>query len=83
MGTPQNHPGEGVLTSTQNLYFEQKYGKKNYLKTFSFLVVKCSIYLNRPVFVMNLQNIHENRFKKSNDNTIINTFINVTKTNKY
>ena len=43
-----------VLTSTDNLCFEQKYEKYQnfYLKTFSFLVVKFSIYLNRRVFVM-------------------------------
>ena len=46
---------EAVLTSTHSLCFEQKYEKYQnfYLKTFSFLVVKFSIYLNRRVFVMN------------------------------
>ena len=40
--------------STHNLCFEQKYKKYQnfYLKFFIFLVVKCSIYLNRRVFVM-------------------------------
>ena len=40
--------------STHNLCFEQKYEKYQnfYLKTFSFLVVKFSIYLNRRVFIM-------------------------------
>ena len=42
--------------STHNLCFEQQNEKKKsdffYLKTFSFLVVRCSIYLNRRVFVM-------------------------------
>ena len=46
---------EAVLTSTHNLYFEQKYDKyqkfflsKNFLFLFFlFLVVKLSIYLNR------------------------------------
>ena len=37
--------------STHNLCFEQKY-RNFYLKTFQFLVVKFSIYLNRHVFVM-------------------------------
>ena len=38
--------------STNNLCFEQKYENYQnfYLKTFSFLVVKFSIYLNRCVF---------------------------------
>ena len=45
---------EAVLTSTNNLCFEHEYGKYQdfYLKTFSFLVVKFSIYMNRRVFVM-------------------------------
>ena len=47
---------EAVLTSTHNLCFEQKYEKYQnfYLKTFSFVVVKFSMYmyLNRQVFVM-------------------------------
>ena len=40
--------------STHNLCFEQKYEKCQffYLKIFSFLEVKFSIYLNRYVFVM-------------------------------
>ena len=40
--------------STRNLCFEQKYEKYQsfYLKIFSFLEVKFSIYLNRRVFVM-------------------------------
>ena len=39
---------EAVLTSTNNLYFEQKYEKyQNFLSEyFHFLVVKFSIYLN-------------------------------------
>ena len=43
-----------VLTSTNNLCFEQKYEQCQnfYLKTFSFLEVKFSIYLNWRVFVM-------------------------------
>ena len=43
-----------VLTGTHNLCFEQKYEKYQnfYLKTFSVLVVKFSIYLNRLIFVM-------------------------------
>ena len=44
--------------STHNLCFEQKYEKYQnfYPKTFSFLVVKLSIYLNRRVFVMSWKN---------------------------
>ena len=40
--------------STHNLCFEQKYEKYQnfYLKTFSFLVVKFSIYLNRRIFIL-------------------------------
>ena len=54
MDTRYNRPGEAVLTNTHNLCFEQKYEKyQNFnLKTFSLLVVKFSIYLNRRVFVM-------------------------------
>ena len=45
---------EAVLTSTHNLYFEQKYEKyQNFLsEKFPFLVVKFSVYLYRHVFVM-------------------------------
>ena len=54
MGTRYNRLGKAVLTSTNNLCFEQKHEK--YLNFFSdnflFLVVKFSIYLNRRVFVM-------------------------------
>ena len=43
-----------VLTSTNNLCFEQKY--ENYQnfssESFYFLMVKFSVYLNRHVFVM-------------------------------
>ena len=37
-----------------NLCFEQKYEKYQnfYLKIFSFLVVKFSVYMNRLVFIM-------------------------------
>ena len=40
--------------STHNLCFEQEYEKyRNFLSAnFPFLVVKCSIYLNRRVFIM-------------------------------
>ena len=43
-----------VLTSTHNLWFEQKYEEyQNFLsENFHFLVVKFSVYLNRHVFVM-------------------------------
>ena len=47
--------GKAVLTSAHNLCFEQKYEKYQsffYLKIFIFVVVKCSVYLNRLVFVM-------------------------------
>ena len=45
---------EAVLTSTHNLYFEQKYEKyRSFLsENFQFLEVKFPIYLNRRVFVM-------------------------------
>ena len=41
--------------STHNLCFEQGYEKnQNFLsKIFHFLVIKFSVHLNRPVFVMN------------------------------
>ena len=54
MGTRSNRLGEAVLTSTHNLYFEQKYEKyQNFLsENFHFLVVKFSVYKNRHVFVM-------------------------------
>ena len=46
---------EAVLTSTYNLYFEQKYEKYKIFLSENFhffLVVKFSMYLNRRVFVM-------------------------------
>ena len=46
---------EAILTSTHNLCFEQKCEKYQlffYLKIFSFLVVKFSVYLNRHVVGM-------------------------------
>ena len=48
---------EAVLTSTHNLCFEQKYEKcHSFLsENFKFLEEKFSIYLNRCVFVMKLQ----------------------------
>ena len=54
MGTRKNRLAEAVLTSTHNLYYEQKYEKyQNFLsENFQFLEVKFSIYLNRRVFVM-------------------------------
>ena len=54
MGTRWNRLIEAVLTSTQNLCFEQKYEKyQNFLSEhFHFLVVKFSVYSNRHVFVM-------------------------------
>ena len=57
MGTRLNRLGEVALTSTHNLYFEQKYEKyQNFLsENFLFLVVKFSIYLIRRVFVMSLE----------------------------
>ena len=51
MGTRYNRLAEAVLTGTHNICLEQKY-KSFYLKIFSFLVVKFSIYLYRRVFVM-------------------------------
>ena len=43
-----------VITSTHNIWFEQKYEKyKNFLsENFPFLVVKFKIYLNKRVFLM-------------------------------
>ena len=54
MGTREKRLAEAVLTSTYNLYFEQKYEKYQIFlsENFQFLVVKFSIYLNRCVFVM-------------------------------
>ena len=48
MGTRQNLLGEAVLTSTNNLCFEQKYEKyQNFLsENFQLLVVKISISLS-------------------------------------
>ena len=57
MGTRYNHLAEAVLTSTQNLCFEQKYEKRQSFflsENSQFLEVKFSIYLNRHVFVMNI-----------------------------
>ena len=61
MGTRLNRLAEAVLTSTHNLFFEQKYEKiseflsENFFNFFFFffffLVVKFSVYLNRRVFV--------------------------------
>ena len=54
MGTRQNRLVEAVLTSTQNLCFEQKCEKNiSFLsENFQFLEVKFSIYLHTRVFVM-------------------------------
>ena len=54
MGTRLNRLVEAVLTSTDNLCFEQKYEKYQSFSSenFQFLEVKFSIYLNRRVFVM-------------------------------
>ena len=54
MGTRWNRLGEAVLTSTQNLCFEQKYEKYQHFKISLsvFWVVKISIYLNKCVFVI-------------------------------
>ena len=43
-----------VRTSSHKLCFEQIYEiyQNFYLKSFQFLVVKFSVYLNRPVFIM-------------------------------
>ena len=45
--------------STHNLCFEQKYDKYQniYLKIFIVLVVKFSVYLDRLVFIMYLENL--------------------------
>ena len=54
MGTRLNCLAEVGLTSTHNLYFEQKYEKyQSFLsETIQFLEVKFSVYLNRHVFLM-------------------------------
>ena len=54
MGTRQNRLIEAVLTSTHNLYFEQKYEKyqKFLSENFTIWGGKISVYLNRHVFVM-------------------------------
>ena len=55
--TGLNRLGEAILTSTNYLCFEQKYEQYQsfiYLKIFSFLEMKFSIYLNRRVFVMKI-----------------------------
>ena len=54
MGTRKNRLAEAVLTSTHNLCFEQKCENIDFFlsESFSFLVVKFSIYFNRRVFVM-------------------------------
>ena len=54
MGTRWNRLDEAVLTSTNNLCFEQKCEKiSEFLsENFQFLVVKFSVYLNRRIFVM-------------------------------
>ena len=51
-------PPRAVLTSTNNLCFEQKYEKyQSFLsENFQFLEVKFSIYLNRRIFVMSMAN---------------------------
>ena len=46
---------EAVLTSTHNMWFEQKYEKNIRIflsENFPFMVVNFSIYLNRRIFVM-------------------------------
>ena len=54
MCTRLNRLSEAVLTSTCNPCFEQKYEAYEIFlsENFPFWVVKCSIYLNRHVFVM-------------------------------
>ena len=61
MGTPLNRLTEAVLTSTHNLCFEQKYEEyQNFLpENFRVLVVKFSVYLNRHVFVMQVDHFSE------------------------
>ena len=54
MGTRENSLGEAVLTSTQ-IYVLSRYMKNIRIfisENCQFLVVKCSVYLNRHVFVM-------------------------------
>ena len=55
---------QAVLTSTHNLCFEQKYEKyQNFLsENVQFLGVRFSIYLNRRVFVMNINEDTQERY---------------------
>ena len=48
---------KNIDCGTHNLCFEQKYEKYQFFlsENFQFLVVKLSIYLNRPVFVMKIK----------------------------
>ena len=53
MGTRENRLVKVVLTSTNNLCFEEKYEKYQFLsENFQFLELKFFIYLKRRVFVM-------------------------------
>ena len=54
MGTRLNRLAEAVLTSTNNLCFEQKYEiSQNFLsENFHFFGGEIPVYLNRYVFVM-------------------------------
>ena len=70
MGTHYNGLIKAVLASTHDLCFEQKYVKyRNFLsENFHFLVVKFSVYLNRHVFVMDI-NVYA-KFEKHPSKTI-------------
>ena len=50
--------------STYNLCFDQKYEKylNFYLKVFIFWWLKCSVYLNRRVFVMSVKKEHHSKY---------------------
>ena len=69
---------EAVLTSTNNLCFEQKYEKYQIFlsENFPFLVVKVSIYLNRHIFIMrsllSKQNYETNKYCKFERNKLKN-----------
>ena len=52
MGTHYNCLIEAILTSTNNLCFEQKYEKISEFLSQNFVVVKLSAYLNRFVLVV-------------------------------
>ena len=65
-----------VLTSTHNLYFEQKYEiYLNFLsENFHFLVVKFSVYLNRHDFVVYTHLMYRDSFPGIYDGFLVFIF---------